>query len=380
MSVIKKLYLEEDLYPVENYDFGDVDDDSNRNNFDFYDIDDDPPVTGDDEGLYNFGYLDIPGSETAEGDYDMETDIDPGEQGEELDYDFWDIDEHDPMYPTQFDIEYDFGDSSELGFQKTKEWLIKALRDSVEEMKHDKSYVVSEVEMEQGVDPYVVFQYFYNERTNKSFIQFNMYNHNRGSEWNKDELVERITRKIYSQFKYDTGIWPEIMNRDQKKRVPDNRRTITPYTIGYWYSLDNTYETIEDKAEITLDSRSFKMPPPPMDDDGHILPPEKKIEDFFDIAEQIARDYNLLNEISRENRNDYITEYYNILKETHGKGNYLDRVAELDALYNPNKYNNANIPNAMIEYMEKYEGFFNYRLPLIHSYTRRCNVKIEKVA
>jgi hypothetical protein len=71
MSLIKKLYLEEGLYPVEDYDFRDADEAAEKNNFDFYDIDEDPPVEGVDNGYYNFGCLDIPGSETAEGDYDF---------------------------------------------------------------------------------------------------------------------------------------------------------------------------------------------------------------------------------------------------------------------------------------------------------------------
>lgn len=386
MSVIKKYYLEQILLKEDDFDFYDEDEPRpippepeppGGISVDFGDIDTDPPVVGPDDGVYNFGDIDE-GDETAEGDYDYGD----AEEDEDFIYDYNDIDENPDVgnIHSQFDIELNFGDSDTYGYQVTKEWLLKAVKDSVEEMKQDNSYVVTEVDMEQGMEPYVMFQYFYNERTNKSFIQFNMYNHNKGYEWDKSQLVERITRKIKNQFKYDTGIWPEIMNRSNLRTVCDNRINLGPYAIGYWKSLDDVYEILEDKAEITLDARKFTSDPPKIID-GHIIPPDKTMEQFFDIVRRISDDYDLRStEISHDNRNDYITQYYQILKETHGQGDYDERIAALNESFIPERYKNDNIPNAMEEFVDEYEDFFEYRLPKVVDFARRAYVKIEKLA
>ena len=204
-------------------------------------------------------------------------------------------------------------------------------------------------------------------------------------EWN-GMLLSKEAILVFDKEKYveEKGLVMDS-NEDElksivEKVIADNRRLITPYTIGYWYSLDNTYEVLEDKAEIQVDAKSFMLPPPPMDNDGHILPPEKSMPKFFNIVRKINNDYNLFNDISRSNRNEFITEYYKLLKETHGEGSqYNTRLQELYDEYCPNKYDNNNLREAIEEYLDEYESYFNYRLPNVYEFTRRCNVKIAKV-
>ena len=331
-----------------------------------------------DEGEFNFGDIDL-GDETAVGDYDYGD----AEDDEEYIFDFHDMDEME-LWPTQFDLDYDFGELELIGFQQTKDFLIKSFQEAVADLTHDPDFYVTESDIESGLEPYIRFQYWYNERTNKSFIQYDFVNQNHNQLINKAELLQRITTRIHAQFRYDTGITPEIMNHDQKDLVPDNRRAITPYIIGYWEGLDGTYETLEDRAEFVLDMRQFTDPDYVTDETIYDLGDyhrhqSKKFREFLTITNRIARDYNLnIKNMSNDNKDAYIAEYYELLKHRQD-ADFGERLAELDARYN-NENANANIPAAFSEYWDQYKEFFGYSLPSVYFFTRRCNVVVKNIA
>lgn len=332
-----------------------------------------------DEGEFNFGDIDE-GDETAEGDYDYGD----AEDDEEYKFDFHDMDEIE-LWPTQFDVDYDFGELDLIGFQQTKDFLIKAFQEVIADMTKDPDFEVYEKDIETGLDPYMKFQYWYNERTNKSFIQYEFFNQNHNQILNKHDLMDRVTARIKAQFKYDTGIIPEIVNISEKDVVPDNRRVITPYIIGYWESLNGGYETIEDRAEIALDMRQFTDPDYVTDEAAYDLGDyfkhrSKKFIEFYNITNRISNDYNLkIKSLSTADQDAYIQEYHEVLKHRND-ANFPDLVAELNERYSNNNYTNSNIPDAFNEYWDEYKDFFNYKLPSVYYYTRRCNVVIKNIA
>ena len=300
---------------------------------------------------------------------DIDWDFGDIEDDEEFIFDFKDMDEIELYPPTQFDVEYDFGCQDELGYQKTKEFLVKALNDAVRQLTETK-LVVTEAENKQKVLANVLFQYFYNERTNKSFIQFNI--NNNSYDFDRDKLKKLITWRIESQFKYDTGIWGEVVNRNHVGcDATDVSYNVTPYTIGYWVSVDGTYEAVEDKAEVYLDLKDKELPPQR----------SATIWDVFKTAESISRKYNLIyGQVSKEDKDNYIKEREKLLlkyRDPKYKDYYKGQVEILEEKYNINRYRNENIPEAVTEYMDWYREYFDANIPDVHSYTRRCNLAIQ---
>lgn len=253
----------------------------------------------------------------------------------------------------------------------TYKFLKKAAIDCTEEMVQSVNYNMWEIDCTSGNNPYIEFQYFYNEHTNKSFIQYCVHDNMHYWEINAPELTERINRRIKSQFYYDTGIYAEIMNYSQTDITADNRRMITPYTIGYWRAIEGHYETIEDRAQVTLDSHNVFLLP----DIAY-----RKLQDFFPIAEDISRRYGLYENatLAREQQAEYINKHYELLQETHGEGDYQERLNALNEEYSPNIYNNKNIPAAFNEYWTKYKQFFNgIELPRIENLASRFTIVIH---
>ena len=385
--------LDEDP-PVEGdddgkFNFGDLNEGQTEGDYNFFDTDEDPPVEGDDDLVFNFSDIDEDPESFEELDWDMEQEglpinmDDPGdddtdivdwdfgeaEDDEEYIYDFYDIEEHPDMRHTQYDIEFDFGDEDRTGYRLTKKFLEDGIRDIWMQILHTKGAKILEVEYDQMADPYIVFQYFYSEKTNKSFIQFNVFNINNHDLYN--QVMTMMTWRINSQFKYDTGITAEIVNSRETSIVPDNRLLLTPYTIGYWYSVNGEYEAIEDRAEVYLDLQSIAMPPNA----------QGSIYDLYKVANEITRKYNVVLDPldSKANREKFIKEREQLMIE-YGKPEYKDiykeKVDELKEEYIPNRYNNNNVPLAVTEFLEYYMNFFGCKLPSVYNYTKRCKYRL----
>jgi hypothetical protein len=212
--------------------------------------------------------------------------------------------------------------------------------------------------------PCICYQYFYNEKTNKAFIQFDIYNDKKL--FNRNKLYALIARRINNQFWLDTNVFPELMNPYTRVKLKntDTAYSITPYTIGYWRSMYGYWEILEDKAEVELDLKA------------KYLKPELKditIMDLYNKAEEISRRYNLLRErISDQNKEIYITRSYEILQQYKDDDEmYKQKMHELNSTYNPYGYNNNNIPNAATEYREWYTSIFNTKLCDTEKFTNR---------
>ena len=451
MALTKKYWFEEGLYPTEDYDFGDAEDDPMPEfNFDFGDTDEQAPFVGDDDGLYNFGYIgtDYDDPCTAEGDYnfgelfdidsfnfrdlledppvegpddgefnfgcldteeddpataignydfgdlddgdtaselvidistmdfydtnsedqliDEEEDIRDDESEEEDDhaYDYNDIDEHPSIgrKHTPFDREHDFGKMETIGWYYTQTFLLNATNEAIIEMMGDESYYAEIINNITKNDSYIKFQYFYNERTNKSFIQFVMM---KNDTYDRIELVERIVRKIKESFYLETGITPEIMNNNQQSNVCDNKKKLTPYSIGYWKSLDGKYEILDDTSQIALDFAKNS---------------DNIFEEFKERVYELDLEYNLFDnnkKLSQLDKKNYMAEYYDIVKNYKGTIAYVNKMKELNLKYNSNAYINSNIPEAFSKYMQLYKEYFNTNLIWSQYFVYGMNVAIR---
>jgi len=265
----------------------------------------------------------------------------------------------------------------EEGVELTRSYLDKYIRDSVFEVLDYYKFKIDALDLETEYPLYapLYYQFIYILRVDKAYIQI---------DWDDDkhyidndrELLEKILNRISANLQYDTtGISPEVLSRNQKsfyrtienyknyqytnKKLPvsTNRQYITPYVIGYWEALDGVMEVIEDKSVVTLDAIEEMLPP-----DN----PTKTWDQFYDICMDINREFHLIknnDQLSREDKNEYIRRARIIQTETHCEGQeYVDRMNELNEEYLQTPYNNENLVNAMERYYEEYKNFFGFDL------------------
>jgi hypothetical protein len=243
----------------------------------------------------------------------------------------------------------------------------KYIEDCIDTLLDNNSLQKCYTDTKEVLHSFVTFQFFYNERTNKSFIQFDV--SDKQHVIDPEKLTKLITWRIDNQFRLDTGIWPEIVNTSAQRYNPDNTSAVTPYTIGYWLGINGQWEAIEDRAEIELDMMDIKLPP------TH----KKNIITLYTKAEEISRRYKLLTDLLPENtKNEYIERAREILTQYHDpmyKDIYKEKMDELNAEYET-EYENGNLPEAVSEYMNWYREFFKANIPEVHRFTRRFILKV----
>lgn len=263
------------------------------------------------------------------------------------------------------------------GYQTTIDYCRIAVRNAAQEMLKDGSIDAQLVDIMPGIGPFVRFKIYFNERTIKSFIQLNV-EVNHTYSFKKDNLKERIIKKIKDQFKYDTLIYPEIVNVNDKDFNSVACYNLSPYAIGYWVGLTGNYEFIQDRSQLNMDSARFRIPSG-YDEHGVPIPPSHKMDDWFADVVNIGVAHKVLNNyaLTEEGRDDYITIYEDLMTRTHGEGEeYEEVIEELKDTYNPNEYTNANIPDAFEDFKNLYNTYFGYTLDDVCSKAREYYVKI----
>lgn len=408
---------EEDLLTQINYDFGDEDEGTDPetyaiNDYDFNEMyalpadlddykyicyNDTEDVLPEDDDYYlqsfndDWDWGDISGEiddDTAVVDLSDHDFNEMAGNNDERIYDFGDIDEEE-MLISSTDVVYDFGDEDENPNWLTKKFMLALLTRIIAE---STKTTTEEVHLHQLVDfnpvcDWFAIQYFYNERFNKVFIQYDfstnmkaiLYGKNKRREY---QISSYINHQIQQNFYYETGVWPEVvMVEDEETNCCTSRHNFSPYIIGYWSSLSGKYEFLEDKQEVLFDARKFILPPPETDRNGHILPPIVKFEDFVEVVDGLNRNYGLVqNKMSEKSKNNFIKEYYYIFSKYHNDEDmYKKKMDELREKYHVDHDNNNRLPSMYSNYYNQYEKFFDRKLPEVQQYMHRHYISVTNL-
>ena len=193
-------------------------------------------------------------------------------------------------------------------------------------------------------------QYWYNTETNKAYLEYELLIglFNKVNKFGFSSLScfclslsntrfrNRVKNYLDNNFKYYLGIFPEIIffedNKNDKNWSGD---LLTPFTIGYYKSLNGRYAFLSDKAKVIKDADYILHPP------KNIIP-GKTIQDWFRIVTNIRKRYTnnltqeelknfneeslLVNEEYFSANNTYRLEYKNLL-EYYGV-DYFDEIPE----------------------------------------------------
>ena len=99
----------------------------------------------------------------------------------------------------------------------------------------------------------ITVQYYYYEKYNKCFIEYEIGPSIKPNLGNLDNFKTRILRYIDQNFDYDVYIYPDVVFYDQDiSQITDTSHKLTPFTIGCWRCIDGSYEYLYDKAAVMI--------------------------------------------------------------------------------------------------------------------------------
>jgi hypothetical protein len=302
--------------------------------YDFYDLDDPEGYTTNDEELYDFG------------------EVTPDEH----------YSKNDPLA-----VEYNFGGLDEAPDTIVDRYLVKLIKDAVRDAVSNGNLKAVVTDLFNPLADIITFQYFYNYKTNKAFIEFK-YSDRIKRNYDIDAISAKISSYIKSNFKYDIEIWPDVTTiTDYSKSANLSDSLITPFTIGYWESLSGEYEFLSDKMEVLVDIN--------IDLSETSYPPDMKFDDFCEFVYSLDKRYSQV-ELSEEDKSNYINEYNELYLEYHDTPEWNTKLDELNSRYSVVKDINSRIPDMFEEYATEYTRVFNKELPEVLPFVNKTYIKI----
>jgi hypothetical protein len=302
--------------------------------YDFYDLDDPEGDTTNDEELYDFG------------------EVTPDEH----------YSKNDPLA-----VEYNFGGLDEAPDTIVDRYLVKLIKDAVRDAVSNGNLKAVVTDLFNPLADIITFQYFYNYKTNKAFIEFK-YSDRIKRNYDIDAISAKISSYIKSNFKYDIEIWPDVTTiTDYSKSANLSDSLITPFTIGYWESLSGEYEFLSDKMEVLVDIN--------IDLSETSYPPDMKFDDFCEFVYSLDKRYSQV-ELSEEDKSNYINEYNELYLEYHDTPEWNTKLDELNSRYSVVKDLNSRIPDMFEEYATEYARVFDKELPEVLPFVNKTYVEI----
>lgn len=217
--------------------------------------------------------------------------------------------------------------------------------------------------------PYIDLQYWYSDRTNKMFIEWDISKYMRGY-IPRNLLQETINGHIIANMRYDTLVWPEIvLIEDSTDEMADTTERLTAYTIGYWVCLNNRYEFLEDETEIRLDLEQYHTP---LD-----RKPPKNFDEFLEIVKNIYARYKnpYLNYAQKSEFIERSYVLWDLYKDD--LDTYNAKMKELEEEYNIDPDINNKIPEMFEEYKVAYKSFFGRDLQDVLPQTKKSRYIIK---
>ncbi len=343
-------------------------------------------------------------------DSDMEAMIDPYID-EYAKYDFGEVTndsffrKNDPLA-----LEYDFGELDKAPDFVINNYMVKLIEDAVRDAMCDGTLITETVDLFNPLADELTFQYYFNYRSNKVFIEFD-YSEKFKMHYNIENITKKITSYIQTNLKYDIGIWPEIiMVEDGVNERCDSSPIITPFVIGYWKSLSGEYEFLTDQIEVLGHVNGINLPTYPeeyleehdrivrkyykdnyeymlqllykLDKEFNINPdqkPDKSFEDFCELVKGIDKSY-AQTKLSEANKLKYFQEYQDIYFEYKDSPLFESKLNELKEKYELVKNPNSYVPKMFQLYAKEYDSFFGTSLPEISAFVYRTFVQVRSVA
>lgn len=249
-----------------------------------------------------------------------------------------------------------------------------------------------------GLNHFINLQYCYDEEYNRIFIEFELSKSIKTSlPWEK--IVASIHNYINEKFRKETHVYPEIIayDDDVNERY-DSVTQLSPYTIGYWTCLHGHYEFIYSHQVFMSHMSGLNIPawsedfikemdenfamnyvsnyPKFLDEMVNIKTkykidsdqaPEKKIEDFADMVQEIYHKY--LKGLTEEEKDSYIKEFMDVCGDP-------EKMKEINKKYGISEPVWKKIPEIMEDYKKIYEEFFGVKLHDFISNTKRLCILI----
>lgn len=251
-----------------------------------------------------------------------------------------------------------------------EKFIIRQMTNALQEaFSNGNIHVLRKEDAEPMLYPHIELQYWYSERTNKMFIEWDISKQIRGY-IPRNLLKETINGHINANMRYDTLVWPEIVliedNTDEEK--VDTNEILTAYTIGYWKCLNNRYEFLEDETEIRLDLEQYHTP---LD-----RKPPKNFDEFLTIVKSIYNRYKNPY-MTYAQKSEFIDRSYVLWDQYKDDlDTYNAKMLELEQEYHIDRDINNKIPEMFAEYKTAYENFFNRELQDVIPQTKRVRYVI----
>lgn len=291
-----------------------------------------------------------------------------------------------------------------------KKYMIKIIGDAIRDAMSDGTIVAIETELFNPFIDILILQYYFNTRSNKVFIEFD-YSEKFKMNYDITNITTKITSYIQSNFKYDLGIWPEIiMIEDGVNERCDSSNIITPYTIGYWKSLSGEYEFLTDQIEVLGKVNGINIPTYSeeylkehdqivrkyyKDDYQYMLKllyeldrkyninpdqkPDKNFEDFCKVVKNIYNKY-AQTKLSESDKLKYFEEYQQLYLEYKDSSLFESKLNELKEKYGLIQKLNSLIPQIFDEYSKEFYSFFGVKLSNMVDSTHRIFIKVRTVS
>lgn len=251
-----------------------------------------------------------------------------------------------------------------------KDFITKLAKDSLRDLTLNGKIKVIEKEKENPLVPTIHIQFYYNERTNKCFIEYKLSSKAQYL-YTEDKFSSFFVNKVEGNFRLNTNTWPEIiLPEDGKNERCDLNYILSPFTITYWKSLSGNYAFIEDNIEVFMDAETFVRP------HGDDKKPEKRFEDFIEKVKEIQMRYRqtFLNDIEKMN---YISDYMIISTEySPTSEEYIKAISDLNIKYNVIVANHK-IPEMFDDYKDLYKEFMGKDLKVIDNTDNIVNYYLE---
>ena len=240
------------------------------------------------------------------------------------------------------------------------------------------SIIVSNLENPET--PSIVCQFAYNERMNKVYVEYVLNNALTSKLCTGFSSLNDFYREtdyyITENFHFTMGFYCNIISHFlfgyHNDSMIDSSLVLGPYSVGYWKSVFDTYQFIQDEFTANICILEKKRQDPNDDTFSKLYDDIKALNKKYHYNGSIIGKYGCCINAHDKEFFDYYREHKN------DKDALSDKIEELDKKYADihNTYQ-SNIPNSMKEYNEIYNKYYGVKYEDLNSATKKFYLNIE---